>query len=491
MLNRGDLLDGRFHLRERLGAGGMSVVWRARDEVLGRDVAVKVMSAGHDTALMARIRDEARAIARLRHPGIVEVYDYGEAPGPLPYVVMEVVEGRTLEDLLAGGALPWRLAVLIGAQVAAALAAAHDRGVVHRDVKPANVVVAGDRVKLVDFGIAAVSGDDDRPAGLLLGTPAYLAPERWKGGVVRPAADVYAWGLLLYRALAGRLPWEAPATTRMLNAHRYQEPSPLPPIAGLPAEVADLCRRCLAESPAERPTAAEAASVLAGVAAPSGGTDAGVARRVTGPVRRRITPTRVIIEGAVVAGRLRSPRPRRRDRAGTGAAGILVAGAFLAAMGPGALGGLRAQAGPPVTPSAPPVVTAPTGPGCTVGYVVRAGAGHFTTEVGVTNTGTAPVTDVPFTFVLPGEASTSGSLSDSSLGEASLGEGAPGTWRQDGRTVTTRVTVAPGGRHTATISGTYQGGNATPRDFRLNGTTCRVTLSVAAATPPRTSSAPR
>ena len=455
MLKHGDLLDGRFHLREPLGAGGMSVVWRARDEVLGRDVAVKGMSAvlGRDALLTARIRDEARAIARLRHPGIVEVYDYGEAPGPLPYVVMEVVEGRTLADLLAGGALPWRRAVLIGARVAAALAAAHDRGVVHRDVKPANVVVAGDRVKLVDFGVAAVSGDDDRTAGLLLGTPAYLAPERWKGGVVQPAADVYALGLLLYEALTGRLPREASTVTRMSGGHRYREPSTLPRMAGLPAEVADLCRRCLAGDPARRPSAARVASVLATVAAMHGG-GAEVHRRVAVPA-----PSRTVIEGSVVA---RPVRSRRHVPAGTAVAGMLMAGALLAAAVPGALGGPPAQAGPPAVS---PGQTSPAS-GCTVGYVVRTGAGHFTTEVSVTNTGTAPLTG-PFTFTLPDGAVLRG--------------GEPGTWRQNGRTVTMRMTAVPGDRHTATINGTYRGGTAMPRDFRLAATTCRVALSVAAA----------
>ncbi|MEU4427708.1 serine/threonine-protein kinase, partial [Actinoplanes sp. NPDC024001] len=261
-------MDGRFRLRDRLGAGGMAVVWRAHDEVLGRDVALKVLSPdlAQDVSLLARIRDEARAVARLRHPNIVDVYDYGEAPGPLPYVVMEVAEGRSMAQLLTAGALPWRVAVLITAQVAAALAAAHEQGVVHRDVKPGNVMVGGARVKLVDFGISASSGDDDRSAGLLLGTPAYLAPERLERGVVRPAADVYALGLLLYRALAGRLPWQASTTTEMLVAHRYQEPAPLPRVAGLPAEVAALCRQCLAKDPEQRPSAAEAAAVLATVA---------------------------------------------------------------------------------------------------------------------------------------------------------------------------------------------------------------------------------
>ncbi|MGK5682136.1 serine/threonine-protein kinase [Actinoplanes sp. URMC 104] len=271
-MRTGDLLDERFRLSDRLGAGGMSVVWRAHDDVLDRDVAVKVLSPGlaRDPQLLARVRSEARAVARLRHPNVVDVYDYGEARGPLgrtiPYVVMEVVEGRQLSQLLTGGALPWRLAVVICAQVAAALAAAHARGVVHRDVKPGNVMVGGSRVKLVDFGISAAPGEEDRDAGQLLGTPAYLAPERLEEGVVRPATDVYALGLLLYRTLAGHLPWQASTATQMLLAHRYQEPAELPDVDELPAEVRELCRQCLKKDPEVRPTAAEVAAMLGDVA---------------------------------------------------------------------------------------------------------------------------------------------------------------------------------------------------------------------------------
>jgi hypothetical protein len=494
----GDLLDGRFRLRDRLGVGGMSVVWRAHDEVLGRDVAVKVLSPhlARDAALLDRIRDEARAVARLRHPNIVDVYDFGEAPGPVPYVVMEVVEGRSLADLLTGGALPWRLAVLIGAQVAAALAAAHDRGVVHRDVKPGNVVVAGARVKLVDFGISAVSGDDDRTAGLLLGTPAYLAPERLERGAVRPATDVYALGLLLYRALAGGLPWRASTATQMLRAHRYQEPHPLPWIAGLPAEVADLCRQSLAKDPARRPTAAAAATVLAAAA----GIDLAVlalpgvvegeipqpapAATVRRTASRSGTTTRPLAVRPATLRRLAARSPRRVAVV-TGTGALLVAGAFLATTLPGVLGGPRAQAqaGTPVTPSASagaptgPAAQPAPGPECAVGYVVTAAGGRFTTEVSIANTGAVPIPAAPLTFDLPGKQW--------------LRSGDPGAWQQDGRTVTARLAdLAPGGRHTATLRGTYQGVNAMPNRFQLDDTTCRVVLSVAAGTPTQAAPAP-
>lgn len=260
----GQTIAGRYQLLDRLGAGGMSVVWRASDAVLGREVAVKVLSAevSADPALLNQLYAEARAAAGLRHANVVSVYDYGEAAG-LPYVVMELVEGRPVNALLSAGPLPWPVAILIAAQVAAALAAAHSRGIVHRDVKPANVMVTANGVKLVDFGISAAAGDHDGDPGLLLGTPAYLAPERLAGGLVRPATDVYALGLLLYMMLAGRLPWQASTTTEMLRAHWYQEPAPLPPVPGLPAEVAALCHRCLAKAPEDRPSAEAVAQALA------------------------------------------------------------------------------------------------------------------------------------------------------------------------------------------------------------------------------------
>src|SRR5204862_6038367 len=167
----------------------------------------------------------------------------------VPYVVMELISGRTLAERLARGPLPWRAALRVGAETAAALAAAHARGLVHRDVRPANVMLTAAGVKVVDFGIAAVVGDNGEPGpdGVVLGTPAYLAPERMAGGPVRPATDVYALGVLLYRALTGTLPWHAETTTQMIKAHVYAEPSPLPSVPGLPDGVAELCLRCLAK----------------------------------------------------------------------------------------------------------------------------------------------------------------------------------------------------------------------------------------------------
>ena len=267
------MLDGRYRLDARLGAGGMSVVWRGHDLVLDREVAVKVLAgtAAASPAARERVRSEAQAAARLWHPHVTNVYDYGESPGddgdPVPYVVMELLPGRTLSERLAEGPLSAPNALRTLAEVAAALAAAHAQDVVHRDVKPSNVMLTPSGAKVVDFGIAAVVGSAELDGdGLLLGTPAYLAPERLTAGQVTAASDVYALGLLIHRVLTNRLPWLVETTTAMLKAHVYAEPTPLPPVEGVPPEVNELCDRCLAKEPSDRPTAEEAATILAAAA---------------------------------------------------------------------------------------------------------------------------------------------------------------------------------------------------------------------------------
>src|SRR4051812_11097668 len=254
-------LGGRYKLLNELGSGGMAVVWRARDEGLGRPVAVKLLAGrfAGDPQSRARIRDEARAAATLSHPNIAQVYDYGESResgGTLPYVVMELINGPTLQQRVASGPLPPRTVFRICGEVAAALAAAHADGLVHRDIKMANIMVTGAGAKVVDFGIAAAVGPASSEE-MVVGTPAYLAPERLTGGPVEPASDVYALGVLLYRLLAHEAPWTVETTTQMLNAHIYVEPAPLPPLPGVPPTIADLVARCLRKDPAARPSAAD------------------------------------------------------------------------------------------------------------------------------------------------------------------------------------------------------------------------------------------
>ena len=263
-------LGERYELEQRIGIGGMSEVWRANDLVLDRTVAVKLISPeldGEETSV-ERIRAEARSAARLVHPNVASVHDFGTStsfPGrEAPYIVMELAEGETLAAHLRGGPLDWRIAVRVCAEVSAALAAAHAHGIVHRDVKPANVILTPAGVKVLDFGIATPAGTPDHtPDGIVVGTPASLAPEQLDQQPATPAADMYALGVLLYYCLTGRLPYTASSTTQLLGQRKRQAPEPLPEIDGLPAEVADLCRRCLDDDPERRPTSLMAALLLA------------------------------------------------------------------------------------------------------------------------------------------------------------------------------------------------------------------------------------
>ncbi|MEV4538569.1 serine/threonine-protein kinase [Asanoa sp. NPDC049518] len=277
-----ETLSSRYRLTRRLGAGGMGVVWQAYDQVLDREVAVKLLAPqfARDAEFRRRILAEARAAGRLSHPHIASVYDYGETTGPgdpLPFVVMELLQGRSLEQRLKRGPIGVEPALRICAEVASALAAAHARGVVHRDVKPGNVMLPAGGAKVVDFGLAAVAGARDAVEGeLVLGTPAYLAPERLDGRPVVAATDVYALALLLYRLLAGRLPWTAETSTQMLEAHIYLEPEPLPKLPGVPPVVRDLLHRCLDKEPDARPASSEVTVTLAraaGIRVPLDGVD--------------------------------------------------------------------------------------------------------------------------------------------------------------------------------------------------------------------------
>jgi eukaryotic-like serine/threonine-protein kinase len=262
-------LGGRYQLVQRIGVGGMSEVWRGHDKVLDRPVAVKIMTpslqgTADDVDL---VRTEARSAARLAHPNVAGVHDFGTSSAAgrqVPYIVMELVEGQTLSDHIAAGPIDWRIGVRICAEVAAALAAAHAEQVVHRDIKPANIMLTPAGAKVLDFGIATpVGSPDPDPDGPVMGTPAYVAPERFEGLPATAASDMFALGTLLYHCLSRRLPWQADSPTTLVHAQRYRDPDPLPEIEGLAPEVIDLCSRCLHKDPAERPTALVAALLLA------------------------------------------------------------------------------------------------------------------------------------------------------------------------------------------------------------------------------------
>jgi serine/threonine protein kinase len=268
-LREGDVLARRYRLGERIGAGGMSVIWRAWDEALERTVAVKVLDGplGTDHADRELIRREARAAARIEHPNAIQVYDYGETVTPrgriAAYVVMQLLDGASLADRLAAGPLDWPEAVAVSATVADVLAAAHRRGVVHRDVTPENVMLTTDGVKLLDFGIAAEYGQ--REDTLTFGTPPYVAPERLAGGQATGATDVYALGVLLFESLAGALPFDATTWDDLESVPRRAAELDVP---GLPPAIVAICRRCLATDPSERPTAEELALALSATSSP-------------------------------------------------------------------------------------------------------------------------------------------------------------------------------------------------------------------------------
>src|SRR3954470_18533376 len=246
------VLAGRYRMLERIDAGGAGEVWRARDERLGRDVAVKILGADADEAFRERFGDEARRAAAVAHPNVVTVYDEGRSDGE-SFMVMEYIRGKTLRDVINDrGPLPPHEAARLVAQVAAALDAAHEAGVIHCDVKPANVILDEQgTAKLADFGIArAARGPREHE---LIGTARYIAPERVAGEPPTERSDIYSLGLVAYELLAGQ-PAYGDMETEDLLRQRLDGPSPSLRSArvGVPAGVDAVVRRALARDPADR-----------------------------------------------------------------------------------------------------------------------------------------------------------------------------------------------------------------------------------------------
>ncbi|CUM42952.1 FIG01124655: hypothetical protein [Streptomyces venezuelae] len=275
------MIDGRFELVERLGGGGMGTVWRARDLALHRDVALKEVRppdpalAEYDVegarTLRARVLREARALARVDHPGVVTIHhivDAGE--GTYPWLVMELVTGGSLQDRLDRGPMTPAEAAVLGRRLLAALTAAHERDIEHRDVKPANVLLRPDgRPVLTDFGIAAIRESTVLTAsGSIIGSPDYMAPERIRGGSSGPAADLWSLGMLLYVAVEGHHPLRRENTLATLAAVLSDDVPPPVRAGGLTA----ILTRLLVRDPSVRPDTAELDRALAAAAADGEGT---------------------------------------------------------------------------------------------------------------------------------------------------------------------------------------------------------------------------
>ncbi|HWC22968.1 MAG TPA: protein kinase [Flexivirga sp.] len=259
MSHVGDLMGGRYRLTSRIAAGGMGEVWQARDEILGRTVAIKLLKEGltDEEGFTERFRNEARLSAALAHGNIAQVYDYGEDSN-LAYLVMEFVPGKPLSSILheRGPISAADTANLIG-QAAAALHAAHRAGLIHRDVKPANMLVTPDGVvKLTDFGIArAVGSAAMTKTGEVMGTAQYLAPEAAMGRETTALTDVYSLAVVTYEMLGGRRPFTADSAVALALAHVNEQPPPLP--AEVPAPMRAVVHVALEKDPEARPDSAQ------------------------------------------------------------------------------------------------------------------------------------------------------------------------------------------------------------------------------------------
>lgn len=263
-MRAGELLGGRYRLEDRVDAGGMGTVWRGSDTRLHRTVAIKVLHAGlsNDEVFRRRFEVEARAVAALQAPGIVNIFDYGEDRGPdgaLCYLIMEFVEGRSLASILAqhGRIEPGELMKIL-ADTAEAIDAAHRSGIIHRDVKPGNILITRreGKPKIVDFGIARAHGEAGLTStGMIMGTAAYASPEQLNGHELTGSSDIYSLGVAAYECLSGRKPFNGDTPAAIIAGHIGHQPPPLPP--EIPPAIAQLITRTLAKDPAQRwPSAA-------------------------------------------------------------------------------------------------------------------------------------------------------------------------------------------------------------------------------------------
>lgn len=289
-------LADRYRLREVVGRGGMGEVWSATDLRLDRPVAVKLLNAqmASEASVRDRFEVEARSAARLSHPNVVLVYDSGEQDGT-PFLVMELLPGRTLADELALGPVDPDRACRIGIEVLSALAASHEAGILHRDIKPGNVLLtAGGTAKLGDFGIAKITeGMNLTSAGMIVGTAAYLAPERLTGEAASARSDIYAVGVVLYEALSGSNPFHADSALGLMRAVEAHDVAPLCQMRpGLNPSLVATVERAMAKDPGRR--FARASDMAAALQAPPG---------------PPIPGDRTVLDGAVLDATQRIPGP--------------------------------------------------------------------------------------------------------------------------------------------------------------------------------------
>ncbi len=353
---REQALAGRYELGPLLGRGAMAEVYRATDLLLDRPVAVKLFAAAQDPVDRRRSMDEGRTLARLSAPGLVTVFDLGLVDNR-PYLVMELVDGPSLRDRLLTGPLTVAQTTRLGAPLADALAHAHERGIVHRDVKPSNVLLGEDNApRLVDFGIALLAGGIRlTAANEIVGTPAYLSPEQVRGDTVGPATDVYALGLVLLECLTGEVVYGGTGWLETALARLHRGPA-IPP--GLPAALGDLLTAMTAAEPADRPSATECATALRGPLTST--------LRIAAPARRfRWRPTALVTAAAVtipalIAGfvlALSSPTPGVPRPATDSMSGAVAGAGAITSTGPSAPARLATTAAGP-----PPVAEQPAQP---------------------------------------------------------------------------------------------------------------------------------
>lgn len=379
MLGPGDVLSDRYRLDERLATGGMGEVWRATDQVLGRAVAVKVLLPAllEDPDFIARFKAEARMMAALRHPGVVQVYDYGESDvpgGSVVFLVMALVVGEPLSHRLATeGRLPVGETMSIVANAADALNAVHAVGIVHRDVKPANLIVQPDgTVVLVDFGVAH-DATATRLTGtnMVVGTALYMAPEQVSGQPVSAATDIYALGALAYHCLSGVAPFTGGTALEIAGRHLRDAPPPLPD--DVPAPVQAVVGRALAKEPADRYPSAAAFAAAARAASAGTETERTAVLAAAAPIGMAAVPqpgAPATLSDVDVADLRDSPTggSRRNVLAVAAVAAVLLAGLAVAAVLWWPDSDTNAPTPAPVTsatPSTAPTTTGPSRPAST------------------------------------------------------------------------------------------------------------------------------